>query len=110
MRPVPPCPDRYTGGLRHRISAHQPLAVSRRKTSRRSGIKPRQPLPKRRTADGAIKCGCLVPDRVRNFRKRRKPVLQCVQVKPGAADDDRQPFRCSFGGDLGERERPPSPG
>jgi len=59
------------------------------------------------SAKPAIEFGRLAADRRRDRWDRREPVLQCPQIEPGAADNDRQSAGGVGGGDLGQRQPPP---
>ena len=107
MRLVVPRADRGAGGARHGISAHQPLRVAGVKPPRRSRVEFRQPLAKQRAAEFSVERRGLITDPLGNFRKWRQSVLQCAQIEPGTANDDRQPPGCGSSSNLGEGTVPP---
>ena len=107
MPPALPRRERDAGGSDDLVGAHETLPVTGGKAPGAGGVEPRQLFAKPNAAQIPIELERLLPDSLGDCRNRRQTSLQRPEVKPGAADDDRQPTCPERRGDLVQCPRPP---
>ena len=105
-----PSPDGHSGRPHHLKGADKPLFVSGKQPLCSCRIEAGEPLAKRNAAQRPIKLDRLLPDLRGDVRDRRQSLLDCPQIEPGAANDDRQAAGLRCLGDLVKGEGPPSSG
>ena len=105
-----PSPDGHSGGSHYLKGADEPLFISGEEPLCSLRIEPGKPFAKPDPAQRPMKPDRLLPDLRGDVRDRCQTPLDCPQIEPGAANDDRQAAGLRCLGDLVKGEGPPSSG
>jgi phosphoserine phosphatase len=106
--PLLPGGERHAGRAHDFVSPRQPLRVACDQFRRGDRIERREPLAEPRAAEFGMERARFLASGGGNRRQLREPIEQRLKIKPGTADQDRQPVRLMRGVDLGFGEREPT--